>query len=137
MTYDDVIGRFAKQKGISLHGDVEIKHFIETHKKELDEYIENIQKSAEKKKVIRELNKKRDKELQGFVLDDIFMNEDVIKTMAVAYNVATDDEIIQWIDINNQVVDFSKVDFGALIKQGSTKVKEIYFKYRQLKDQVA
>jgi len=85
---------------------------------------------------IFELDKQRDKELQGFIVDDIFMNEDVIKTMLVAYNVAVDDEIIQWIDINNQVVDFSKTNFGALIKQGSTKVKDIYFKYRKLKDDV-
>ena len=104
------------------------KDFIDSYNKNLNP---NIQPTKD------ELNRERNNELQGFVIDDIFMNEDVIKTMAVAYNVATDDETIQWIDINNKIVDFSKVDFGALIKQGSNKVKEIYFKYRQLKDQVA
>ncbi len=85
---------------------------------------------------IDELNQQRDKELKGFVIDNIFMNEDIIKTMAVAYNIAADNETIEWIDINNKVVKFTKADFGALIKQGSNKVKEIYFKYRNLKDEL-
>jgi len=82
----------------------------------------------------KELNEKRDSELKGFVVSDVFMNEDIIKTMAVQYNIAADDETIEWIDVNNQTVSFSKDEFGALIKAGSQKVKEIYFKYRALKD---
>ena len=79
----------------------------------------------------------RDEELKtGVVISDVFMNEDIIKTMAVQHNIATDDEVIEWIDINNQTVTFSKVDFGALIKAGSQKVKEIYFKYRALKNEL-
>jgi len=85
---------------------------------------------------INKLNEKRDNELKGFVINNIFMNEDIIKTMAVAYNIAADNETIEWIDINNKVVKFTKADFGALIKQGSNRVKEIYFKYRKLKDEL-
>lgn len=84
----------------------------------------------------RELNLARDKELQGFEIDNIFINEEIIKTMAVQFNIADDTEIIQWIDEDNQTVEFSKADFGGLIKKGVQKVKEIYFKYRNLKDQV-
>lgn len=81
------------------------------------------------------LNQKRAEELKtGVVASDVFMNEDIIKTMAVQHNIAKTDEVIEWIDVNNQTVTFSKADFGALIKQGSQKVKEIYFKYRALKD---
>ena len=83
-----------------------------------------------------ELDAKRDKELSGFVISDIAMNENIIKTMAVQFNIAEDDETIEWIDINNQTVTFSKVEFGGLIKQGSQKVKEIYFKYRALKNKL-
>jgi len=84
-----------------------------------------------------DLNQARTKELKaGLVVSDVFMNEDIIKTMAVQHNIATDDEVIEWIDINNQTVTFSKVDFGALIKAGSQKVKEIYFKYRALKNEL-
>ena len=82
------------------------------------------------------LDAKRDKELSGFVISDIAMNENIIKTMAVQFNIAEDDETIEWIDINNQTVTFSKVEFGGLIKQGSQKVKEIYFKYRALKNKL-
>lgn len=81
-----------------------------------------------------ELDSKRDNELKGFVISNVFMNENIIRTMAVQHNIATDDEVIEWIDINNQTVTFNKVDFGALIISGSQKVKEIYFKYRALKD---
>jgi len=83
-----------------------------------------------------ELNSNRDKELSGFVISGVAMNEDIIKTMAVQFNIAEDDETIEWIDINNQTVTFSKVEFGGLIKQGSQKVKEIYFKYRALKNKL-
>jgi len=82
------------------------------------------------------LSVERDKELQGFAINSVFMNEHTMKTMAVQYNIAKDDEVIEWIDMNNQTVTFSKSDFGALIKAGSQKVKEIYFKYRALKDEV-
>ena len=84
------------------------------------------------------LNQKRDEELKtGVVVSDVFMNEDIIKTMAVQHNIATDDEVIEWIDTNNQFVTFNKVDFGVLIKQGSNTIKEIYFKYRKLKDELS
>ncbi len=83
-----------------------------------------------------ELNIVRANELKSFMIDDIFMSEDIIKTMAVQYNIASDDEVIEWIDINNQTVTFSKVELGALIKVGSQKVKEIYFKYRLLKNEL-
>ena len=97
-------------------------------------------KGADKKSQIdfkkQQLDKERDAELKGFDVSNILMNENIIKTMAVQHNIATDDEVIEWIDINNQTVTFSKVDFGALIKTGSQKVKEIYFKYRKLKDEL-
>ena len=115
---------------------VDIEQYIEENKEEFEDFVEKKEKILKRKRKVRELNNQRDKELKGFVIDSIFMNEDVIKTMTVAYNIATDNETIQWIDVNNQVVDFSKADFGALIKQGSTKVKEIYFRYRKLKDEL-
>jgi hypothetical protein len=85
---------------------------------------------------IAELNRQRDDELRGFVIDNIYMNEELIKTMAVKYNVTLDDEVVKWIDVNNAIVEYTKADFGSLIKQGVGKVETIYFKYRELKDVV-
>ena len=83
------------------------------------------------------LNSKRDFELDSIIISDILINQDIIKMMAVGYNTALDDEVIEWIDINNQIVTFNKIDFGVLIKQGSNTIKEIYFKYRKLKDDLS
>jgi len=89
--------------------------------------------NVEKEKI--SLNVQRNEELKiGVVVSDVFMNEDIIKTMSVNYDMALADEVIDWIDINNKTVTFNKFDFGVLIKSGSQKVKEIYFKYRALKD---
>jgi hypothetical protein len=85
---------------------------------------------------IAELNRQRDDELRGFVIDNIYMNEELIKTMAVKYNVTLDDEVVKWIDVNNAIVEYTKADFGSLIKQGVEKVETIYFRFRELKDVV-
>jgi hypothetical protein len=85
---------------------------------------------------IAELNRQRDDELSGFVIDNIYMNEELIKTMAVKYNVTLDDEVVKWIDVNNAIVEYTKADFGSLIKQGVEKVETIYFRFRELKDVV-
>jgi hypothetical protein len=85
---------------------------------------------------IAELNRQRDDELRGFVIDNIYMNEELIKTMAVKYNVTLDDEVVKWIDVNNAIVEYTKADFGSLIKQGVGKVETIYFRFRELKDVV-
>ena len=85
---------------------------------------------------IAELNKQRDAELSGFVIDNIYINEELLKTMAVKHSFAEDDEVIQWIGADNTIVKLNKADFGSLIKQGIVKVETIYFKYRELKDVV-
>lgn len=85
---------------------------------------------------ITDLNISRDKELvEGFVIDGIFLNEEIIKTMAVAYTITPSGQTIDWIDVNNNPVKLTKEKMQRLIAQGSQKVKEIYFKYRQLKDE--
>jgi len=56
--------------------------------------------------------------------------------MAVKYNTTTDDEKIHWIDADNKIIEFTKAEFGNLIKKGTKKVEEIYFKHRRLKDEV-
>ena len=80
------------------------------------------------------LNKQRDKELKLFIIDNIEMNEDIIYKMSVKYNTTTGTDKIKWINADNNIVEFTKQDFGALIKKGTDKIEEIYFKYRQLKD---
>lgn len=125
----------AKNKMFYMSGNKEI-YISESDEKLLIDKMTLFSNNENKEVEIESLNIKRTQELNKIVIDDIAMNEDVIKTMAVQFNIADDTETIQWIDINNQVVEFNKVDFGALIKQGSMKVKEIYFKYRTLKDQV-
>ena len=82
----------------------------------------------------QELNQQRDKELKLFIIDNIEMNEDIIYKMSVKYNTTTGTDKIKWINADNNIVEFTKQDFGALIKKGTEKVEEIYFKYRQLKD---
>ena len=111
---------------------------FDTNINDLEELHPTIKLSNESRIFVErhKLSIERDNELKGFVIDNIFMNEDTLKTMAVQYNIAEANEVIEWIDINNQTVTFSKTDFGALIKAGSQKVKEIYFNYRALKDAV-
>lgn len=87
----------------------------------------------EKKRI---LDIDRDKELEGFVIDDIYANENIIKMMAVKFNVAQEKEQINWIDINNQTKTFTKEEFGLLIKTCAEKIEQIYFKYRKLKDEL-
>ena len=110
------------------------KNKIIKKQKEIKNKWTKLEAQAKKDSLKQELNKKRNDELKSFVINDIFMNEEQIKTMAVVYNITDSSESIEWINISNQVVSFTKADFGALIKQGSQKIKEIYFRYRKLKD---
>jgi len=84
----------------------------------------------------RELDKKRDDELLGFVIDGVLLNKEYLKDMAVAYSLASASEKIEWINVKNETVKFSRSGLGTLIKKGSDKVKEIYFRYRALKDKL-
>ena len=88
----------------------------------------------ESKKI--KLNKDRANELKGFIIDNIFLNKEIIKDMAVKFTTLGDDEKAHWIDVDNQVVELTKAELGALVKQGTEKVEAIYFKYRQLKDEL-
>lgn len=81
------------------------------------------------------LNVERDAELELFIVDNIAMNEDLLKTMSVAHTMALDTENIEWIGYDNAKVILTKEEFGALIRLGVDKIKEIYFRYRQLKDE--
>ena len=110
------------------------KNKIIKKQKEIKNKWTKLEAQAKKDSLKQELNQKRNDELKSFVINDIFMNEEQIKTMAVVYNITDSSESIEWINISNQVVSFTKADFGALIKQGSQKIKEIYFRYRKLKD---
>jgi len=83
-----------------------------------------------------DLNYKRNNELKGFTIDNIFLNKEIIKDMAVKFTTLGDDEKAHWIDVDNQVVELTKAELGALVKQGTEKVEAIYFKYRQLKDEL-
>ena len=116
--------------------DIDGNVIFDTNINDLEELHPTIKLSNESRVFVErhKLSIERDNELKGFVIDNIFMSEDILKTMAVQYNIAEANEVIEWIDVNNQTVTFSKTDFGILIKAGSQKVKEIYFKYRALKD---
>jgi len=141
--FGQTINSFCGDIGFKIDGEVAFENIVLKDssvtlpsKEEFEARYQSFKSQAKIDEALDALNMKRDKELQGFVIDNIFINEDIIKTMAVQFNIADDTEMIQWIDINNQVVEFGKADFGALIKQGSMKIKEIYFKYRQLKDEI-
>jgi hypothetical protein len=98
-----------------------------------DVFLQNVQK----KEKIAELNKQRDQELKGFIINDIFINKEIIYDMSVVYNTLGDDEKVNWIDINNNQIELTKDELGALILEGRKKIEEIYFKYRKLKDEIA
>jgi len=83
-----------------------------------------------------DLNERRKEELELFFIDNVALNEDIIKTMAVAYVVASDADTIDWIAVDNSLVSYSKDEFGLLIREASNNVKKIYFKYRVLKDNI-
>jgi hypothetical protein len=83
---------------------------------------------------IQDLNNQRDKELNSLVIDNILVSENIVKTMSVKYNISLDDDTISWIDINNQTIIFTKIEFGSLLKKATDKIEYIYFKYRKLKD---
>jgi len=82
----------------------------------------------------KKLNAQRDEELQELTISNISCTESNVFKMTVKFNVMADTDIANWIDIDNQRVSFSKGEFGMLIAQGTAKIEEIYFRYRQLKD---
>jgi len=81
-----------------------------------------------------ELNAQRDKELEELTINNISCTESNMFKMAVKFNVMADTDTVNWIDIDNNQVSFNKAELGALIAQGTAKIEEIYFGYRQLKD---
>lgn len=81
-----------------------------------------------------ELNKERDKKLSGFVIDNIFVNESIVKTMAVTYSITEDGEFVDWIDVDNNKIQLSKQQLATIIKSATNTIKAIYFEYRSLKD---
>ena len=83
-----------------------------------------------------ELDEQRAEKLKGFVIDNIFLNKEVIKDMAVKYTTLADHAKAKWIDVDNNIVEFTKAELGALVKKGTDRVEAIYFKYRQLKDKL-
>lgn len=85
---------------------------------------------------IKELNKKRNLELDNLVISNILCSEDQIKTMFIEYITTTANDTISWIDISNNLVEFNRDEFYEIIKKAKLKVKEIYFLYRTLKDGV-
>jgi len=101
---------------------------------EIETKVKELEAKAKVDNAKQELNAQRDKELEGFTIDGIFMNEKILGAMSVELGVATGD--IEWIDVNNKTVTFTKTKFAKLVKDGSAKVKEIYFRYRKLKDGV-
>jgi hypothetical protein len=89
-----------------------------------------------KEQKLKELIAQRNKELQELTVNNISYTESNMFKMAVKFNIMKDDDTANWIDIDNQQVSFSKGEFGMLIAQGTAKIEEIYFRYRQLKDKV-
>jgi len=85
---------------------------------------------------LKELTSKRDKELQKLTILNISCTESNMFKIAVKFNIMKDTDTANWIDIDNQQVSFSKGEFGMLIAQGTAKIEEIYFRYRQLKNRV-
>lgn len=83
-----------------------------------------------------ELDKKRDEELKGFEIDSFFLNKEIIKDMAVAHSVMGEGLKTQWINNSNEIVAMTKEEMGNIIKKGTKKVAEIYFKYRIEKDKI-
>ncbi len=83
---------------------------------------------------LKDLNAQRNKELQELTILNISCTESNVFKMAVKFNVMKDTDTVNWIDIDNQQVSFSKAEFGMLIAQGTAKIEEIYFRYRQPKD---
>lgn len=84
----------------------------------------------------KDLDTQRDNELKGFTVDNIFLNKEIIKDMAVKFTTLADNEVAHWIDLDNKTVELSKEALGGLVKKGTQKVEEIYFKYRALKDKL-
>ena len=80
------------------------------------------------------INLERNTKLRLLVIDNILCSQDQIKNMAVAYMVSADDEIINWIDVSNNHVQFTKAEFGGLIKRATQAVAMIYFEARAAKD---
>jgi hypothetical protein len=101
-----------------------------------DEEYEKMAKKSFIEFTKNNLNIQRDQELKGFIFDNIFLNKEIIKDMAVKFTTMADAEIAKWIDINNQKVELTKAELGVLVKKGTQTVEDIYFKYRALKDKL-
>jgi len=82
------------------------------------------------------LNKQRDRELKKLIIDNISCTEANLFKMAVKFNIMQDEDKVTWIDVDNNPIELTKQELGILINKGASAVEAIYFRYRQLKDEV-
>jgi len=85
---------------------------------------------------IEELNTQRNQELEWFIIDDLYMNQEELIKMDFVLRHTPDTEKVVWINIHNNLVEITKVSFQTTILKWLQKVQEIIFKYRELKNNI-
>ena len=82
---------------------------------------------------IEELNTQRNQELEWFIIDDLYINQEELIKMDFVHRYTLDTEKVVWINTHNNLVEITKASFQTTIQKWLQKVQEIIFKYRTLK----
>jgi len=85
---------------------------------------------------IEELNTKRNQELEWFIIDDLYINQEELIKMDFVHRYTLDTEKVVWINTHNNLVEITKASFQTTIQKWLQKVQEIIFKYRTLKNNI-
>lgn len=84
-----------------------------------------------------ELNQQRNKELNDLVVDSIHLTESLLKTFESTIGKSTRrKKKVTWINVNNDLVQFTPLQAQRLADKTSDIIEGIYFKYRNLKNEL-
>ena len=100
----------------------------------LEEHSKEIVKEFEKEDKKFDLNKERNKELNNLVINNIKITEEILAKMSSKYQTTSFFWKVNWIDVDNNQIQMTKTQFWNLIKKWNDEIEKIYFKYRNLKD---
>lgn len=88
------------------------------------------------KKQQQQLTKKRDKELDNLVIDNVLCDANSVNKISIRHSLMSDTDKAKWISKDNQVIEFSKSELHTLLEKSAASIEEIYMRYRLLKDKL-
>ena len=67
------------------------------------------------------------KKLEGFLIEGIFINKEVVKDMSVKFITMKDGDEASWITNNGENIVLSKKKLESIIKEGVSQIELFYF----------